>query len=185
MIARISIGLVALASALCLTGVRAAEPGFEAGEEQTVEELRVPVQVARDRAKLMHSIYSTTLEVLHHRYFHGDRAMVPARAMEDVFSQLDQQLKVGTRWISVNTKAMSIDHEPKSDFDKIAAKEIAAGKSEFELLENGYLHRATPIPLTAGCVSCHTGFFRNSPTSPRFAGLVISVPIKLEPPAGK
>lgn len=141
---------------------------------------RVTVAVARDRAKLMHDMYATTLEVMHEHYFHGERAIVPARALEDVFAGMTSQSKIEARWISVNTKAMSVKHEPKSDFEKKAASEIAAGKNEIELVEKGRYLRAAPIPLASECVSCHTGFFAGPPKSPRFAGLVISVPIDEE-----
>ena len=77
---------------------------------------RVPISVARDRARLMHSIYSTTLGVMHDRYFHADRSIVPARAMEDVFSGIEQETGSKANWISVNLKAMSINHEPSTEF---------------------------------------------------------------------
>ena len=138
---------------------------------------RVSVEVARQRAKLMHDVYAATLEVLHHRYFHDSRAIVPARAMEDIFSDMASQQNINARWISVNTKAMSLQHEPKSDFEKKAASEIAAGTSAIELVEEGFYRRATAIPLAEGCVSCHAGMFAEAPKSPRFAGLVISIPV--------
>ena len=138
---------------------------------------RYPLAAARERAKLMHDIYTATLEVIHDRYFHGPRAMVPARAMEDVFSEMKRQSHTEARWISVNLKAMSIDHEPKTAFEKRAAKEIAGGKSEYELVEDGTYRRAGAIPLHGGCISCHEGFFPSNSTTPKFAGLIISIPL--------
>jgi hypothetical protein len=152
----------------------------QANSKQANASERVSPDIARDRAKTMHRVYAATLESLHHHYFHGDRAIVPARAMEDVFEEIAAQSKVEARWISVNTKAMSIGHEPKSDFEKQAAKEIAAGKDSFESIENGIYRRAGAIPLASECVSCHTGFFAGAAKSPRFAGLVISVPVQEE-----
>jgi hypothetical protein len=58
-----------------------------------------------------------------------------------------------------------------------AGKAIAAGKGEFELVENGIDYRASAIPLGNGCVICHTGFFSKTPQTQRFAGRVISVPV--------
>ena len=141
----------------------------------------VPLDVARDRAKLMHSIYSTTLGVMHDRYFHADRSIVPARAMEDVFSEIEQETGSKANWISVNLKAMSINHEPSTDFEKRAAKEIATGESEVETTEDGYYRRATAIPMTGGCISCHAGVFNQSVKSRKFAALVISIPVETEP----
>jgi hypothetical protein len=138
---------------------------------------RVPVAVARDRAKLMHGIYGATLESVHHHYFRRDRAVLPARALEDVFAEIDRQSDIKTRWIAVNTPAMSITHEPQTAFEKKAAEELAAGKPEYVAVEKGFYHRAGPIPLGVGCVGCHTKFFTEPPKTPRFAGLVISIPV--------
>jgi len=140
-------------------------------------EKRLTVAEARARAKLMHNIYSATLDSMHHHFFRRERSVLPARALEDVFAEIDRQSSIKAGWISVNTKAMSVHHEPKSAFEKNAAKAIAAGKGEFELVEDGYYRRVGAIPLGAGCVNCHTGFFSKTPQTQRFAGLVISVPI--------
>jgi hypothetical protein len=126
----------------------------------------------------MHEVYAATLEVMHHRYFHDPRAIVPARALEDVFSEMDKQANIGARWISVNTKPMSLHHEPKSDFEKKAASEIAAGKPAIEAIEDGVYRRATAIPLSSGCVNCHAGLFAEPSKTARFAGLVISIPVE-------
>lgn len=75
--------------------------------EAADEALRVPVAVARERAELMHRIYAATLEVLHHRYFHDSRAMVHARAMEDIFDEIARQSQVEAKWMVVNMRAMS------------------------------------------------------------------------------
>ena len=168
--------------ALCaeLQGEAASTPNndTQATTAETAEgDHHVSVAVARERAQLMHRIYAATLDVMHDRYFHDSRAVVPARAMEDVFAEMARQSQVEARWISVNTRAMSLSHEPQNEFEKAAAKEIAAGKEEYELVENGYYRRAGAIPLAAGCVNCHAGFFKEPPKSPRFAGLVISVPV--------
>lgn len=138
---------------------------------------KVTVEVARERAALMHRIYASTLEVMHERYFHNDRAIVPARALEDVFADVGSDSKIKARWIAVNTKAMSVTHEPKTDFEKRAAREIGTGNETVETTEDGYYWRAGAIPLADGCVSCHTGFFKDPPKTQRFAALVIGVPV--------
>ncbi len=75
-------------------------------------------------------------------------------------------------------KAMSLDHKPTGEFEKKAAKAIAAGTQYLEVIEDGYYRRATAIPLAAGCVGCHGGFAREQTDTPKFAGLVISLPIR-------
>lgn len=109
--------------------------------------------------------------------FHSNKAMLPARAMEDVFAEMASGTQATARWISVNTNAMSIDHEPKTEFEKAAAPELSTGKPEFTLVEKGYTRYAGAIPLTDGCVSCHTGSIGKPAQTKRFAGLVISVPL--------
>lgn len=41
----------------------------------------VSLEIAKDRARLMSDIYLTTLDVMHDRYFHKEKAVLPARAM--------------------------------------------------------------------------------------------------------
>ncbi len=145
--------------------------------EGTGSEKRVPVAVARDRAKLMHEIYSATLDSMHHHFFRRERATLPARAMEDVFEEVDRRTDIKSRWIAVNTPAMSVNHEPGTEFEKEAAAEIAKGKAGFERVEKGYYYRATAIPLGVGCVGCHTRFGSSDDKKARFAGLVITIPV--------
>ena len=198
-VARIALGLLAGASALLgsvwtlsadppppVPAERPANVAKEAKEakgkpaEKADDEPRVSVAVARDRAKLMHDIYSATLDAMHHRYFRREGAVLPARAMEDVFKEIDRKTKIKARWIAVNTPAMSLNHEPEGAFEKTAATELAAGKAEFERTEKGYYLRASPIPLGAGCVGCHTRFGATDEKKPRFAGLVIAIPVRDE-----
>ncbi|MBL8815107.1 MAG: DUF3365 domain-containing protein [Planctomyces sp.] len=140
-------------------------------------ESRIPLAVARDRAVLMHQIYTATLEVMHDRYFHADRSVIPARAMEDVFEALERETGSKANWISVNLKAMSVNHDPSTEFEKQAARELGKGVAAYETVDNGVYRRATPIPLHSGCVNCHAGFNFKPSTTPRLAGLVISMPV--------
>jgi len=148
------------------------------GDKSTEDEIpRVSLEVARDRARLMHDLYSSTLDAMHHRYFHGDRAMVPARAMEDVFKEMQRRDHSQSRWISASFSPMSIDHEPKSDFEKLAAEKIAKGEELVESVDEGYYRRAGSISLNRGCISCHSGVFASTSSDAKFAGLVISIPV--------
>jgi len=147
-------------------------------EAKELDAARVPLAVARDRARTMHEIYAATLDVMHHRYFHTNRSVVPARAMKDVFSHVKLQSRMQARWIAVNLPAMSLDNEPESEFEKRAARELGADTSAIEVVEEGYYRRASAIPLTGGCIGCHSGFKPNA--TPKFAGLVISIPIQAE-----
>jgi hypothetical protein len=142
------------------------------------ESPRVSVEVARDRAVLMHEVSLATLEVMHDRYFHREKSVVPARAMQDVFDHMRQQSHIDAKWIAVNSPAMSVDHEPETDFEKFAAKELAAGKPMVERVEKGFYQRAATVPLTSDCIGCHDGFFKSRSTVPKFAGLIIRVPVR-------
>src|SRR5690606_18335907 len=124
-----------------------------------------------------HAIYAETLHVMHERYFHGSRAIVPARAMEDIFKALKRQSGIEARWMSVNVRAMSIHHEPQTEFELAAAKDIAAGQPAIETVADGYYRRAGAIEMTAGCVACHDGFGKPPTNVPKFAALVISIPV--------
>ncbi|MCA9061404.1 MAG: hypothetical protein KDA96_00010 [Planctomycetaceae bacterium] len=150
----------------------------QSADSESADIPRVSVDVARDRAKLLHEVYTSTLDVIHHRYFHADRSMVPARAMEDIFKDMKQSSHVEARWISVNLEPMGVDHKPETDFEKHSARRIKAGDREVEAIDNGYYRRTVAIPLAGGCLNCHDGFFRNSSPTQKFAGLVISIPVQ-------
>lgn len=147
-------------------------------EKPIPNEVRYSSEDAKVRAGLMNDIYLSTLNMLHHRYFHQERTLVPARAMEDVFSDIKKTSNTDARWLSINLKAMSFTHEPHTDFEKRAAREITNGKSEVEVIEDGFYRRVVAIPLVGGCLSCHEGVFKPSGKAPKFAALLISIPVK-------
>ena len=120
------------------------------------EKKPVSVGEARERAKLLHEVYETTLQTIHLRYFRDDAGMtIPSRALEDVFARVGRRSDVKARWISVNARAMSLDHEPEDDFEKQAARSLAGGKPDHELVENGIYRRATPIRLSSSWIKWH------------------------------
>lgn len=173
-----------LCGALSLTNIAhllSEEPtGSKSEKEAGAAEEHLPIAMARERAKLMHNIFSATLDSMHHYYFHANKAVLPARAMEDIFAEVADGSHVKVRWISVNTKAMSLDHEPTTAIEKKAAEQLSKGKPEFEVVENGTYSRAGPIPLGSGCLGCHTSAFSKPTDTPRLAGLVISMPVRDE-----
>lgn len=139
---------------------------------------RVSLETARDRAIVMQDVYAASLTAIHHRYFHGDRATVPAKAMEDVFMAMERKTRTQARWISASLSPMSINHEPKTTFEKHAAQKLAAGEDGIEVIEDGYYRRAGSIPMTGGCVSCHAGLFASTSSGAKFSGLIISIPVQ-------
>jgi len=187
----VSCSTIAFASVLCVAfGSFAGPPrGSKAAfstkskadsTEKSADKKRVSVKVARERAKLLHNIYSATLDVIHHRYFRAEKSNIPARVMEDVFSEIARRENIKANWIAVNTRAMSIDHQPQDDFEKQAAKVIAAGKRDYERVEQGVYRRAEGISLmNRGCLGCHLRFGATGKAK-RFAGLVITIPVTKE-----
>lgn len=155
----------------------AKEPS-QLGEKHETTTVLPTIDEAREQAKLMHNVYSKTLLVLHQHYFRREGAVLPARALEDVFDGIEEQSKIKARWIAVNTPPMSINHKPEGDFEAKAVSQISDGKAAYERVEEGYYKRASAIPLGVGCVGCHTKVFQTPAKGPRFAGLVISIPVK-------
>jgi len=159
-----------------------------AAPPEAIVAARLPLEQARDRAGLLHDVYLASLTAMHDRYFHGDRAIVPARAMQDVFAEMERKTGTQARWIGASFKPMNIDHEPKTEFETAAAKRLAKGEPVVETIESGWYRRAGGVSLGGGCLSCHSGFFAQTSPAPKFAGLVISVPVtvdaRLPTPAG-
>jgi len=135
---RVLVGVAALGGALALSAVQTPARGDDKGPK---DGQKVTVAEAKARAKLLHGVYAATLDALHHHYFRRERAVLPARAMEDIFADVEEDTKIKARWIAVNTPAAA-------------------------------------IPLGANCVGCHTRFFAQPPKTPRFAALVLSIPVK-------
>lgn len=160
------IGLVSLAPA---------RPAI--GEESSGKSSRsASIEEVRDRATLLHQVYASTLDVMHKRYFHDEDADVPARAMEDVFADVKRQTQIDARWIAATMRAMNIDHDPETAFEKHAARQITSGKRDVEQIQNGVYRRAFAVPLSGGCIQCH-GRAVGGSTRKQFAALVIQMPV--------
>lgn len=155
----------------CMAAAEAAEAESPPAAEP------VSLEAARDRAQLLQRVYLATLDTIHDYYFEVNRAVLPARAMEDVFREIGEQTKIEARWIAVNTPPMSVSHTPRTEFEKQAAEAIAAGKPFVEQIERGMYSRAGAVPLVGACAHCHLGF-KDGGSKPRFAGLVLRIPLR-------
>ncbi len=158
---------------------KAASSAAESGKGVAASpERKAAVEAARARAELLHKVYASTLDVMHHRYFRHDRATVPARALEDVFADMARQTGVEAKWLVVNAKEMSINHKAKTEFDRRAVRAIASGEGSYEEVGKDRYRRAGAISLmNKGCLGCHLQF-GSSAKKDRFAALVIAIPLK-------
>tara|TARA_R110002111_G_scaffold262613_1_gene339541 strand:+ start:155108 stop:155689 length:582 start_codon:yes stop_codon:yes gene_type:complete len=132
---------------------------------------------AQVRARLLHETIHGSLQVMHRDFFREDESItIPSHSLEDVFKELDRTFGVKVRWLAVNAKAMNIDNEPKTDFDKSAVKVLSDGKPEYEILSDDTYHFAGSIRLPSQCLKCHLP--GRTSNQDRVAGLVISMPLK-------
>ncbi|MBC8355473.1 MAG: hypothetical protein H8E66_26140 [Planctomycetes bacterium] len=179
----VALGAFAILSGILLVArLHADSPTKPAQDEPEKPAPELTVSEARRQAKLLHNTYEATLHTVHREYFReGGRTPIPSRVLEDVFYWVDQETHGETRWIAVNTEAMSIDHNPESDFEKQAAKVLATGKEDFELIEDGMYYRAGAVTLFASCLRCHETVLSQQRSKRRVAGLVISIPVKDAP----
>lgn len=144
----------------------------------------VPVGIgeARRQATVLHETYVAILFAVHREYFDEKaRDTLPARVFEDVFKDIDARTKGSTRWISVNTPAMNVDHKPKPGFETSAAAALANGKVSAETVSNGMYSRAAAVPFAASCSKCHQSALGHRRAG-RMAGLVISLPVASQTP---
>jgi hypothetical protein len=149
-----------------------------AKDETSEKEILLTVTEARAQARLLHETYEATLRALHRRYFRDDGKLpVPSRVLDEVFSDLSYRSNVKARWLAVNAQAMSLDHEPKDEFEKQAVRRLSSGKDEFEAVENGIYRRAGSIALFTSCIKCHAPAPMRQDVH-RVAGLIISMPVK-------
>ena len=55
-------------------------------EPQKAEPKPVSLAEARRQAELLHEVYSSTLQIMHRRYFRSDqKTTIPSKALDDVF----------------------------------------------------------------------------------------------------
>lgn len=183
---RLSLIALCVIAGLCLTFLTTSSNGesqkadtADSSEKADEAADKLTVPEARRHTKLLHDTYIATLHTVHRSYFDKDeRAIIPARAMEEVFRQIDAETGGKTRWIAVNTPAMNIDHNPKEGFEKDAARELKKGKRDFERVEDGIYLRAGAVSLFASCTKCHLSGLRPQQKVRSLAGLIISMPVK-------
>ena len=136
----------------------------------------LPLEQARQRARLLHDIYESTLLTMHRHYFEPNKKrVIPSRALEDVFYTARRRWGIEARWLAVSAQALNIDHKPRTPFEKKAVSLLASGKKQHEEVREGTLRVAAPIVLFANCIRCHTTRRRNP-----VAGLVLSLKVKSE-----
>lgn len=138
------------------------------------------VEEARSRARLLYTAIDGALQVMHRDFFDDEDSLrIPSRSLEDVFAVLSKDHDIKLRWLAVNAQAMSVDHNPQNDFERGAVKAIMAGQQEFDAAEEGTYRYAGMIRLGGECLKCHVPMRRS--LEDRFAGLVISMPLKASP----
>tara|TARA_R110002095_G_scaffold76879_1_gene65799 strand:- start:8924 stop:9505 length:582 start_codon:yes stop_codon:yes gene_type:complete len=132
---------------------------------------------AQVRARLLHETIHGSLQVMHRDFFQEDESItIPSHSLEDVFKELNRTFGVKVRWLAVNAKAMNIDNEPKTEFEKSAVEVLSDGKPEYEILSDDTYHFAGSIRLPSQCLKCHLPGRKSN--KDRVAGLVISMPFK-------
>lgn len=134
---------------------------------------------ARGQARLLHETIHATLQVVHQEYYREDEGLaLPAAAFKSVFRELADRQQVELRWLVVNAQAMNVAHNPRDEFEKNAVKALAAGRQEYELIENAVYRHAGAITLSSECLKCHLP--NRTSTQARTAALVITMPVAKE-----
>lgn len=149
------------------------------GTKAQVSGRRPSIKVARRQAEILHDAMHHTLHVVHNEFYREDEGLpIPAETMKDVFAEPKKEQQITLRWLAVEGQAMNADHKPRDDFERQAAKLLAAGELSYEQVEGGVYRRAGPITLTNHCLKCHVPDRKN--TEDRTAGLVISLAVDAE-----
>jgi hypothetical protein len=137
----------------------------------------IPAAEARRQAELLHEAFHATLQTIHHQYYRNDQGMtVPAVTMKSVFRELEERRKIEIRWLAVNAQAMNIDHQPKTDFEKDAAKALSAGAEQFEVVDGNVYRHVGAILLQSECLKCDLP--NRTSNKSRLAALLISIPLQ-------
>ncbi|QJE98284.1 c-type heme family protein [Luteolibacter luteus] len=164
---------------LAATGLVMGLVAGEEGQAPAKPERTPEVKEARVRAQLLHETIHGSLQVMHRDFFReGDRLRIPSSSMEDVFRELKRSWNVEVAWMSVNAKAMNVDHRPEGAFEESAVKELNAGKEMAETVEGDTYRYAGAISLGNECLKCHLPDRQN--LDERKAAVLISMPLRSE-----
>lgn len=163
-----------------LTGLVTAESPEDRSHKPHQSNTASTIDEARTRARVLHETIHGALQVVHRDFFDEDDVhTLPSQSLEDVFLELERSFGVAVRWISVNAKALNVDHEPRDAFEKQAAKALSSDRQEYESFVPGkadklgvYRH-AGRIRLASQCQKCHVP--NRTSNEDRFAGLTISM----------
>lgn len=133
---------------------------------------------ARVRARILHETVHGALQVIHRDFFEEEESrVIPSHSLEDVFKELARSQGIKVRWLAVNARAMNVDNEPRTEFEKQAVKALSAGKDEFEQVTDKAYQFTGSIRLASQCLKCHLPMRKSNEA--RVAGLVISMPLKV------
>lgn len=133
---------------------------------------------ARVRARILHETVHGALQVMHRDFFEEEESrVIPSHSLEDVFKELERSQGIKVRWLAVNARAMNVDNEPRTEFEKQAVKALSAGKAEFEQVTDKEYQFTGSIRLASQCLKCHLPMRKSNEA--RVAGLVISMPLKV------
>lgn len=133
---------------------------------------------ARVRARILHETVHGALQVIHRDFFEEEESrVIPSHSLEDVFKELERSQGIKVRWLAVNARAMNVDNEPRTEFEKQAVKVLSDGKAEFEQVTDKEYQFTGSIRLASQCLKCHLPMRKSNEA--RVAGLVISMPLKV------
>ena len=89
---------------------------------------------------------------------------------------------VGVLALAGEERAVSVDHRPKTEFDRLAVRAIGEGREMVDATEGGEYRYAGKVVLGNTCLKCHVP--DRTSLEDRMAALVITMPLVLrEPPA--
>ena len=173
--------LLALIAAIHPVAVGVGSPPEEAAAALGKDDILPATEAeAATRARVLHETIHGTLQVMHRDFFDPDqRLSIPSRSLEDVFKELARSWRVNIHWLAVNAEAMNVDNKPRDEFEKEAARQLAAGKPAYSAMEGNVYRFAGSIRMASQCLKCHAP--RRTSTEDRVAGLVISMPLRGAP----
>lgn len=169
-------GLALLAAAWIMVPVTRTSVADDAGDPAADSLAPTTLQEARGRARLLHEVLHGALQVMHRDFFDEENPpAIPSASLEDVFAELEKSYQVRVKWLTVETDVLNVDHVPQDEFEKAAARALAAGKDVYEADQEGQFRFAGRIQLASQCLKCHVK--TRTSTETRSAGVVITMPL--------
>ncbi len=141
-----------------------------------------PLERTRETVKMLDDVYKTAVVLITTHYVNDEDDLPAGTAAIALFDAINKKGWHEVRLLDASGDPIDEANTAKDDFEKLAVKQLKAGKTwHEEVIEKDgkrYLRAATPIPVVLKkCTMCHENYKKFKGSEP-IGALSYTIPIK-------